>query len=61
MLCKRCNVVMRTGTRYEQRKGRDRPSHRRYYECMKCGDKVYTNTPNFQEILIKESEKSRNR
>ena len=54
-------VVMGTGTRYEQRKGQDRPSHKRYFECRKCHDRVYANAPNFQELLVKESEKSRNR
>lgn len=59
MLCRRCNIVMGTGTRYEQRKGRDRPSARRYYECKKCKDRVYTNSPNFQEIYNKELKKIR--
>lgn len=59
MLCKRCKFVMRTGTRYEQRKGRNRPFYRRFYECKKCGDRVYTNNPSFQEIF--KSEISRNR
>ena len=61
MLCKRCMVVMGTGTGYEQRKGQDQPSHKRYFECGKCHDRVYANVPNFQELLFKESEKSRNR
>ncbi len=61
MLCKRCMTVMRTGTRYEQNKGQNRPSHRRYFECNKCHDMVYTNALNFQEMLMKESDKSRNR
>lgn len=60
MLCKRCMVVMGTGTRYEQ-KGQDKPSHRRYFECGKCHDKIYTNSLNFQEMLKKESEKRRNK
>lgn len=54
-------IVMRTGTSYEQKKGQDNPSHRRYFECGKCHDKIFTNTPNFQEILVRESEKSRSR
>ena len=57
MLCRRCMTAMRTGTRYEQRKGQDRPSHRRYFECGKCRDRVYTNSPNFQEAMVKASEK----
>lgn len=61
MLCKRCLTVMGTGTSYEQKKGQDKPSHRRYFECGKCHDKIYTNAPNFQEIMRNESEKSRNK
>lgn len=61
MLCKRCMTVMGTGTRYEQNKEQNRPSHRRYYECKNCHDKVYSKEPNFQEMLLKESDKSRNR
>lgn len=60
MICKRCNIVMGTGTRYEWQ-GRDRPFARRYYECKKCKDRVYTNAPNFQEILVGEYEKCRNK
>lgn len=51
-------VVMGTGTTYEQRK-EGRSSARRYYECKKCHDKVYTKEPNFQELLAKESERSK--
>lgn len=61
MWCKRCMVVMGTGTTYEQKKGQDKPSHRRYFECGKCHDKIYTNAPNFQECLDKSSQKSRSR
>lgn len=60
MLCKKCMIVMRTGTRYEQRKGHDSPSNRKYYECNRCYDRVYTNASNFQEIMKIESNKSRN-
>ena len=52
---------MENGTTYEQRKGDDKPSARRYHECKKCGDKVYTKGPNFQEYMSKASKKSRNR
>ena len=54
-------VVMETGTRYEQKKGQSKPLHKRFCECKKCGDRIYTNAPNFQEILANESEKNRNR
>lgn len=52
---------MKTGTRYEQRKGQTRLSHKRYFECRKCHDRVYTNTSNFQELLVKEKDKNRNK
>lgn len=57
MLCKRCMTVMESGTSYEQKKGQGKPSHRRYFECGKCHDRVYTNTPNFQEMLERVKEK----
>lgn len=56
MICKRCMTVMGTGTTYEQRKD-GKPSTRRYYECKKCYDRVYTKEPNFQERMSKASEK----
>lgn len=60
MLCRKCMTVMETGTRYEQRKGQDHPSHKRYFECGKCHDRVYVKVPDFQEVLVKVSKKSRN-
>lgn len=50
-------VVMSAGTRYEREGDKNQPSHKRYFECGKCHDRVYTNVPNFQELLVKESEK----
>lgn len=61
MLCRRCMVVMITGSRYEQKRGQNKPSYQRYFECRKCYDRVYTNISSFQEVLARESEKSRNR
>lgn len=60
MLCKRCMSVMKTGTTYEQNED-CKPSARRFYECKKCHDKVYTKEPNFQECVISTSKKCRNR
>ena len=51
-------VVMGTGTRYEQNKD-GKSSNRRFHECKKCHDKVFTNEPNFQEFMNKASEKCR--
>lgn len=59
MLCKRCMTVMGTGTTYEQRKD-GKSSARRYYECKKCHDKVYTKEHNFQECMNKVTDGCRN-
>ena len=60
MLCKRCMTVMATGTTYEQRRD-GKSSARRFHECKKCHDKVYTKEPNFQVCMNKASEKCRNK
>lgn len=59
MLCKRCMIVMGTGTTYEQNENGG-SSAKRFHECKKCRDKVYTKEPNFQEYMGKMSEKCRN-
>ncbi len=59
MLCKRCMNVMGTGTTYQQKKD-GKFLARRFHECKKCRDKVYTNEPNFQEYMSRISEKCRN-
>lgn len=61
MQCRRCKVDMGTGTTYEQRKGDDKLSARRFYECKKCNDRVYTKEPNFQEIMAQVPKKNRSR
>lgn len=58
MLCKRCMTVMESGTTYEQNKD-GKYSARRFNECKKCHDKVYTKELNFQECMSKASEKCR--
>jgi hypothetical protein len=57
MLCKRCMVVMKSGTSYEQKKNGNRKRYKRYDECPKCHEKIFSNAPNFQETLAKETEK----
>ena len=57
MLCKRCMTIMEPGTSYEHKKEQDKPSHRRYFECGKCYERVYANIPNFQEMLERNKEK----
>ncbi len=59
MLCKRCMIVMRTGTTYEKKNG-EGLSARRFYECKKCHDKIFTKEPNFQEYINRASKKQRN-
>lgn len=56
MICERCHVVMKSGTSYENRKGRS--SRRRFDECPMCHDKKYNNGTNFQEMIRKESNKT---
>lgn len=51
MLCRKCLVVMETGTTYEQNKENGKSLARRYHECKKCNNRVYTKEPNFQEYM----------
>ncbi len=53
-------TVMETGTTYEQNK-EGKSLAKRFHECKKCHDKVYTKEPNFQKYMSKASEKCRNR
>ncbi len=59
MLCKKCMMVMETGTTYEQRRD-GKSSARRFHKCKRCHDKVYTKELNFQECMNKVSDRSRN-
>lgn len=57
--CKNCNVIMSiTGTTYQKKKNNHDKGYKRYNKCPKCGDKVYNNSPNFQEVLSVEIERS---
>lgn len=60
MICKRCMSEMEPGTTYEKSKD-GKPSAKRFHECKKCHDKVYTKEPSFQECMSKASENYRNR
>lgn len=51
---------MEPGTTYEKSKD-GKPSAKRFHECKKCHDKVYTKEPSFQECMSKASENYRNR
>lgn len=61
MLCKRCMVVMKSGTSYGQKKNSNGKGYRRFDECPKCHERFFNNSPNFQETLVRETEKSRRR
>lgn len=61
MLCRKCMVVMKSGTSYEQKKNDNGRGYKRYDECPKCHDKVYNSSLNFQETLVRVSEKRRNK
>lgn len=53
MLCKDCMIVMKTGTEYYPKKNIKDKGYKRFYKCKKCGDKIYTKEPNFQECMKK--------
>lgn len=44
-ICRRCNVLMKSGTHYEKERSK------RYTECPKCYEKVYSNGDSFRDIL----------
>lgn len=47
MLCKRCLVIMKSGTTYEQ-KNQNNKRYKRFNKCPKCHEKIYNNSPNPQ-------------
>jgi len=51
MICKRCKVIMKSGTTYEQKSNEMKSSAQRFHECKKCKERIYTKEPNFQELL----------
>lgn len=61
MLCRNCMRVMSSGTEYHPKKDARDKGYRRFYECKKCGDKVFTKESNFQECMSKASEKCRSK
>lgn len=48
-----------TGTTYEKKKNNRDRGYRRFNKCPKCKKKIYNNSENFQEHLVKASDKSR--
>lgn len=60
MLCKKCMTAMESGTIYEKDKV-GKTSARRFHECKKCHDKVYTKEYNSQECMSKSSKNCGNR
>ena len=57
MLCRDCNVVMKTGTSYQQKRNDKDKCWKRFNKCPKCHTKFYTKAPNFQEVLVAEINK----
>lgn len=51
MLCSRCMTVMRSGTSYGKDENGAKPFAKRFHECKKCHERIYTKEPNFQEYL----------
>ena len=51
MICKKCNVSMKTGTSYEKVDGKI--FAKRYSECPVCHFRKYINSLNIQEIRTK--------
>lgn len=51
MICERCHVMMKNGTSYENRKGRNNKT--RFMECPKCHNRRYNNSMNFQDLFTK--------
>lgn len=54
-------TVMKPGTTYDQRKRDNKPLVRRFHECKRCGEKIYTNESNFQECMSKALDKCRSK
>lgn len=48
MLCKRCNMKMKSGTRYEKRGG---IKSNKYNECPRCHERKYINRLDFKRIF----------
>jgi len=57
MICKKCGIVMESGTEYNPKRDNRDKGYRRYSKCRKCCNKIYNSSPNFQEILGNESVK----
>lgn len=55
MICERCNVMMKSGTRYENREGKN--NRKRFDECPVCHDRKYNKVADFQDFVVKESNK----
>lgn len=53
MICKKCNVSMKTGTSYEKVDGKI--SAKRYSECPVCHFRKYNNLANVQERMTSNS------
>lgn len=57
MICRVCNVVMKSGTSYEQKNGQN--TRKRYDECPKCHYRKYDKDFAFHELLLREERKNK--
>lgn len=60
MLCKKCLIVMNTGTTYTMEKD-GKESAKRFCECKRCGDRIYTKESSLQEGIGRLFKKHRHR
>ena len=58
MICSKCNILMKSGTRYERED--EKSLTRRFHECKKCHNRIYTRKSNFQEYMSKVPKMCRN-
>lgn len=58
MICKICNIFMKSGTHYEIKNGKK--IARRYDECPRCHFCQYNNRNNTQEKLVLREERMKN-
>lgn len=61
VLCKKCMTVMETGTEYYPKKDKRDRGYKRFYECKKCNDKIFTKEPNFQEYMNRATDENVNK
>lgn len=62
MWCIKCNALMSiSGTSYGPKKNIEDKGYQRYDECPNCHYRKYNNGMKFQEVMIREIQKSRSK